>query len=270
MKKQYYVLFPLVILLILSGCGPKYQKINLEPLTEQTKQYQETKNGITIRAKTLDEAETKAIFGKNAQKLFEENNYYFRKKRKVIKAIQTPIIPIQISITNNSLEPISFEKEDIELPLLDYKWIHSLLELSTSKRVLATVGIGLIGTIAVGVSTLAVLAPFTFPITCPCAFGLWFVASALTSGAFLCTVVPGTAIYQSVKTKQANQLLQEDIKENSITNKIIVQPEEQKNMLFFVSDVDFKSEFDFSVHTPQDTNTFKINLNQKQNNEFLS
>ncbi len=263
-----------MILLILSECETKYQKINLEPLTEQTKQYQETKNGITIRAKVLDETETKDIFGKNAQKLFTKKRFKLKTNVEKPVTIKDAIVPIQFTLSNNSQKIIHLQEKDINLPLVTTKQVTKRLYYNPAGRIFACIGICIASSIALGLlpTGIGILTVSSSVGTCALmnpAGVLAIYIGAVAAGTFFITATPTTATYQGIKARKANNTISEDIKEKNI-KEISIASNQTVSFLLFVPKSYFKSEFDFSVHTLDEKIIFNVNLNQKQNNEFLS
>ena len=95
MNKFFVLVF---ITVVLAGCAKqkKEHTPHLRPLTSYI-DYQETRNGITLRAKKLSRDDCKSLFGNRAKLLF-------KKKRR-----RKPIYPIQLSISNESELPVALK-----------------------------------------------------------------------------------------------------------------------------------------------------------------
>lgn len=126
MKKRLSILA--LFLILLSGCGG-YKIRPLKPLRKYEADYEETKNGITLYVKRLDREE--------AHECFSGRQIPFKQ-----------VVPLMLTLKNNSSHSISFSARHIGLTLFDYQAMIRLMHRSVAAPLLAGTGMAVATDIA--------------------------------------------------------------------------------------------------------------------------
>ncbi len=206
------------------------QKPTLPFLTMQSADYQVTQRGITLRAKILTTQESKELF----------NDYTPYAKKLPRKPQSRQLKTVLLSLENKSGKPISVNREDIRLPLVNYKHIY----FSPSTQQTLKIGGGTITAGVVpflGISVAAFLS--ATPGCCPC----WLLVpltlgsgcGLLSSGAFL----TGSILWQNNAKKQ----LHKDFKQVALTDTVTIAPQQRKELLCFVRQQKFNNNFAVTI-----------------------
>jgi hypothetical protein len=235
-------------ILLLPACGPQYQNKALIPMRENTAQYQETKNQVTVYAKRLNRSEANALFDGRGKYLFSTHN---------------PIYPIQITVVNKSADEISFDPTKITLKFANPKNVANRLQYQT---VFNTVGI-----IAAGILGFVILAPLTM---IACLSGSATAGIAILGGkaalAGLLVITPTASIYYGNAWSKANQRITTDLNcktaRKSDTSIATIKPEEELSCILFADGKSFNPQFDVTIQKNNHAIIFNANLPQLRNN----
>lgn len=237
------------LLVLVPACGPRYKKRNLHPLTSVNADYQETKNELTVRAKSLTSQETNVLFNGRGTDLFNES--------------KNQIHAIQLSCLNQSDKVYTVDKKSIGIPLVEIEKLYKKMAWSPGAQVTAAAlgGCALaIGITAGNAYLLSTGVFFTMPLVASVA-GLtaMFVPYSLLFG------VPYICYSLAKNGRAANHALEKDLARKTVGDCLVISPKEQKDWLIFVNHVDFNPSFlvTFSNLLNKELITFDVDLLQK-------
>lgn len=219
----------------------------LPSLTAQTADYQVTQNNITLQAKIIDTQGSKNLF----------NGYIPYAKKLPRQPQSADIETIVLSVHNKTNSAISITKKDIRLLLVDYR--HIYFSPSTQQKLKIFGGTVTAGAVPFfGISLAACLS--ATPGCCPC----WLIVpltlgtgtALLGSGSFL----TGSFLWQQSTTKQMHR----DFKQVTLTNEIVIQPQQHREFLCFVRKQLMSNQFTITLlqkHTASKV-VFPVTLNK--------
>ncbi len=256
---QKFMLVALVSTIIgaLPGCKRKPgSAAYLRPLATYI-DYQKTKQGITLRAKKLSAEDCKSLLGNRAGLLFKK-----RRRKK-------PIMPIQISITNQTRSLVALQPKDINLELTPYNAVANRLQRSSFAQAFGKLfgGIAIAGTLIAGslvaLSTSGVLLVVIGSIKAFAPAALIGTSALLITPFFLVVATPAVSTATVVRTSRQNAAIKRNLKENSLRHTVLVEPGETLDTLIFVTKQQYKQEFDITMrnpHNPQNRILFHVKL----------
>lgn len=221
-------------LLLLPACGPQYQKAQLKPLDTKTSSYQETKNGITLNAKVLCPQESKTVFGSKGRYLEKSG-----------------IIPVQISIVNNSGETISFEPTKANAPFAASKKVFSILNSNAKGSVGAILALGGLLTLFTGIGGLAAFGLYAFT-----GHAIYLLGLLPVTGALITTST--TSVYYYKKIETSNVALARDIK--AMSQAISIAPGKTLDTVLFLDKAQFNGTLSVPLNASLSSTTFNIDL----------
>lgn len=236
-------------ILILPACGPSYQRKALMPLNEKAAQYEETKNGVTLRARQMNKREADCAFKGRGKYLYSANN---------------PIYPIHVSVANNTAEPISCDPAHTTLTYAHPQEVAQRLQHNTALKTILIAGVGTASIITLG----AFLTVFILPIA------LWST-TALVSGFALWTgilvLTPSASIYYGITWAEDNKHIAHDVCAKTAhckteNGKVIIAPHDEFSYILFADGKSFKPQFDVTVNNQDTAIIFNVDLEKKQNN----
>lgn len=251
-KQTSTLLLSLGVLLVIPACGPKYQSKQLKPLNTRSAQFEQTKDNVTLRVKQLNKQETNALFDNRASELFTKNN---------------PIVPLQITITNNSAKDLLFNKKTFTLDICNEHDVISRITFYDPtgrvlvKRTLSALGLGISG---LGIYPAAWLAVFIPPL-----------------GITLCYGLAGTFIYSCYsfitsdneydKCEKENIKIDDDFTHKTIEgNSVVIKANNEFTALLFANGKTFKPNFALTLSDSDNKKlAFDIDLRSKRS-EYLS
>ena len=224
-------------LLLLPACGPQYKKAQLKPLDTKTASYQETKNGITLNAKVLCPQETRTVFGSKGRYLEKSG-----------------IIPVQISIANNSSETLQFDPTKINAPFADSKKVASALSSNPSRTASGIVVVGTFAFLLTGLFGGVAILAYAFSGGTSQIICLLFLLPA--AGTLILT--PTYSVYYYKKINSSNTAVQRDIK--SMLHAVSIAPNQTLDTVLFLDKAQFNGTLSLSLNAPLSSTTFTIDL----------
>lgn len=239
---------------------PKPVKFPSLPSIETSADYTHTKQGITLQAKRLNKPEAEQILGKRAGRLWQKKRlkqkWHRVKRRKTVRNSKPrytgSIIPIQLSIKNQTGRPVAIRPKDIDLNLSDGKEIAKRLHRNPFIPALIALTAGA----AIGVAVAATAAwaagvVLSANIVAGILHTTASVSTAMT-GLATCTsilspfVIIGTPIIarnRAVKTTKDNRRMKNILDKNNLASTIQVTPGKTVGTLIFVAESDYKETF---------------------------
>ena len=124
-------------LFLLPACRPQHKSTQIKPI-EKTFSFHETKNDITISAETLGARQLSKIFGSKGSQLAKND-----------------ILPLQISITNDRSESITFDPSLSTVFFANHAKVASILQRNTSSCIGGIVALGSVCLLFTGLFALA-------------------------------------------------------------------------------------------------------------------
>jgi hypothetical protein len=216
-------------ILLLPACGPQYKPRALKPLSQKTVQYEETKNDITVRANPIPKAELNEIFGGQGANL-----------------AHAPIVPIQISIQNNSNNTLTFDPRKSTIAFADHQLVASYLQHSTFLKGSSIIVLGLIAAGAVYT--------FTFPFMVAWAFfGSYFylMATGMAAMTGILVLTPAVSIFYVKKAAVTNHKIEHDVKSKTISEITNIGPNEELDAILFADKKSFKNNFEITLENEE-------------------
>ncbi len=244
----YRFLLVLTVLALCAGCArPRYRMAPLKPVNKRAAFFSETKEGVKIRLKMLSQEQT--------NKLFKGRGKRLKKSRR-----GCCIVPLQCTLKNYTSKVVTLCKQDIDLPVINYKEVARRMFASTTKRVAALT--------AVGISCMAI----TFAGSCVCGLagamsGLpIFIAASYGTGAISGAFLIGTPVVtylHATGSRQVNQLMCDDLEQKTVGDTLTINPFSEETFLMFIAEKDLKNRFAITVKKEDSCDlVFAIDLNQ--------
>jgi len=267
LKHTRSLLFFGVLLMILPGFR---RRSNRQPIPSlpaiESADYAETKEGITLQAKQLNKPEAEQILGKQAGKLWQQSRLRKKNRRKNQRTRRRPktdqIIPIQLSIKNETNQTATINSQDIDLHLIKGNEIAKRLR---KRSLFAAVCTTLIYSASI-VILLALRDAFGLvafvgsgPIAAIALYGEIFLAGA-AGGASLASPIASTRTM--IKSSSENRRVRKIINKNSFANVIDVAPGQQAETLIFVAKCDYQATFDINVQIDGSDIPFTVTLQE--------
>ncbi len=223
----------LALFFLIPGCFPKsYRVRKLKPLDRQTAQFVEKKDNVKVLVSALNEEKTKKIFGQELNK----GKKHFQ--------------PIQITVKNKSDKVWLLRHDGIDLKMVSSEQVARLLRYHTWTR-FATWS-------AVYAGYVAVLVPFILVISFAGATAGAFSGSVGAVAGYtllgLATVAlafsgPFFIAADCVTCSKQNSQIEYDFKKKTGFEGLILLPGKSKNLLIFVDDKDYKSNFNIQLNS---------------------
>lgn len=234
-------------LLILAGCGrPRYNVCPLKPVHKRAALYSEKKDGIKVRVKRLNQEQTNKLFRGRGKRLKQSRH-------------GQGIVPLHFTIKNYHELPITVEKKDIELPLVDYAQVAKRMFSSTTKRVaaLAVIGIGCTALTFAGSCVCGLVGAMSgLPIFIAASYGTGMLSGALLVG------TPVVTYLNASGSREVNQLIYKDIYQKTVVDVLAIKPFSEETFLVFITEKDKKNRFAMKVkHENGNETLFAIDLN---------
>jgi hypothetical protein len=248
MRYAFFSLLPLI--LILSSCGPRYQRKSLDTTSLSIiPSYQSINNEIELFAVKLTKKEVKSLFDSRGGKLlhtFKPNEF------------------IVLTIINNRENPILLQKKSINLPLIKQADIAKRLYFHPTRRIMTMIGLG----------TAAVAS--TFLCGCVCAFiGVTVIPLFKAagwgffglSGATLLTTPVGS-YHQGKSAYEINKIIDQDVQEKIFGDELIINGHETKQTILAIAQKELKSSFTLSFidKNTQEKIVFNIAIGKRREN----
>lgn len=236
---------------LLPGCvkAPKYSAQKLSRISERSADYQETNKDVTLRIKKFSTDDCLSVFG-------DQGHYISRGKR--------GLYPLQLTITNNNINPWELTPEGIDLKLVPSSYVLNKMQYSPLGR--------FFGYSALGVVTYCVCLATAIPFVATTAFGVLPLAIPLgfacIGGGLFTMATPFIALHQAIGTGEANNMIATDIKEKALRT-LIIEPGNTENKLIFVRKKQYKEQFTITLQQDapgKECLTFKVDL--KDNSEI--
>ena len=221
-------------LFLLPACGPQYKKAQLKSLDTKTACYQETKNGITLSANTLNTKELGVVFGSKGRYLEKSG-----------------IIPVQISIANNSSETLQFDPTKINAPFAASKKVASVLSSNASRTASGIIVAGAFAFLLTGLA--GALCGALYAITGQALWTLGFIPAAS-----VLIITPTSSVYYYNKISSSNVALAHDIK--TMSQAISIAPNQTLDTVLFLDKAQFNGTFFIPLNAPLSSTTFNIDL----------
>lgn len=222
-----------IIMLCLSGCGkqPSYQLTPLEPRMHYDQMTKATETGdVTMRCRICTKQYMREVLGKQADVLLGRS--YKR------------IVPLHITIENNSSYAWSLSPYDVHLPVADMQLVASRFVKSAAPQGLVSLG----AHIALGVAciSLGTAASILHPMLGASIFG---------AGCSMIIMAPMFSHHKAAAVGEQNARYETVLNTIALTDNVIIHPHEQINKLIFVEHKNL-------VH-----NTFKVRLCNAHDND---
>ena len=249
MKQRYsaYLMIILGLLVIVPGCKrtPGY-KARLLPSIIINSVYEQDKDNIRIQVKRLSKAEQNYFFGERSQLLFDRFS-------------NNQIIPLYLSITNESQQDCTVFPHNINLKLISYDRVFCAIKnkngLFFADEVVDPLYVGgaivatsyMIGGVSVCVSLGFLPVCFLIPFVCVTSIPTFFVAKLAKYGLL-------------------NRRIKRDLRDKTLHKKVVVKAGEEYAGLVFVREEDYHTHFTVAIDSSVVRNqmTFDIDLNKNQ------
>jgi len=230
---------------MLCGCGPRKKTEKQKP--QQTEHlrpgrcdYEETKNGVTVRAETLDTL-GKCIdtFGRKGEKLMS-----YRKRR---------IFPVKLTFENSSDRAWELKKENVNLKMVRRSRIFKRLRSWNIVQALSLAG-ALLGAATLlpyilGPS-IAMNAALCGPVLFEAFVPLFFASTALKVAA------PIVSLTHCVDVNRKNRKLSRIVRKSWLPKNTVLWPNEKKTFFIFVKEKDMRNTYAVSLSDGNGTITF--------------
>lgn len=258
---QLYAL-AIIGILFVPGCKrPIHKQPYLRPLTSYI-DYHTIKQGITLRVKQLSAQDCKPLLGERAHRLFKKH----RRRR--------PVIPLQLSITNDTHNLAALDPKNIDLPLADPRAIATRLQRNSFIQAFGGIAAGLVVTtvLALGsvfaLSASGILLVIIGSMKALAPLALLGGSALLVTPFFLIIGTPVVSTIKGVQTTKNNQLIKREIKDHSLKHALIIEPHQTIDTLIFVEKSQFQQQFTITIANPekaQEKISFHVTLPKKSN-----
>ncbi len=199
----------MVILMLLSGCGP-HPSFHLQPLEPKTTYDQVTKELVTVRCATCSRQYIRRLFGRQGDALLG-----LRSHRR--------IIPIQITIENNSETSWVLSPFDIKLPMADFNEVKARFTKSAATKGLASFIMGTVGSLVL--VSFGAAASILHPIPGAIMLGL---------AGFGMITIPLKSHRTAAEFGEQNAYYKQALDHLALRDDIVVHPKETTSKLIFV------------------------------------
>ncbi len=242
-KKLFRLCSLVALCALLAGCGPQ-PSFRLQPLKPKTTYDQLTKDGVTVRLATCSRQYIRELFGKQGDALLG-----LRSHRR--------IIPIQITIENNSDQSWMLCPYDIRLPLADFDEVKARFTKAAATKGLASYVVGTAGSVMF--ASFGAAASILHPIP-----GTIMLALA---GVGLITI-PLKSHRTAAEFGEQNAYYKQALEHLALREDVVVHPQETVNKLIFVERKYLRKESDvrlriFAQNNPDHTMLYNLYLDPK-------
>ncbi len=209
---------------------------HIEPREKHVTAFQETKNGITIKAEILNAQALKKIFGGKGQRL-----------------IQKGIVPLQVTLHNDGSEAVLFDPTKSTVSFANHRTVASILERTNAGNVviwaLGGVALAITGPMAVVDIGMFIWLGWSF----------YLLGTLPAVGVLILT--PTCSMLYANKTTKANQQLNEKIAATQKT--ITIAPGQNITTILFLDGKSFDGTASLTVENKtHQTTVFDITLPQ--------
>ncbi len=238
----------LASLALLPGCMKefRYETKHVPMLNNHTTHFEQTRHGITIQAKKINEAETRNLFNGYGKHLNARKGY----------------IPVMINITNNTNSSWTITPQDIEIPQATFHHLKKAVHHNTAARV---------SLIALAGAIITIPTLITGGLALPWALlagGKFTAAAVITMGAGMSVGIAttSTATLEGMRSKAQNINIEEDIARTALLHELSINPTKKITKIIFIPKKEFVNNFQLTVtnaNNELDTINFNVNLAQK-------
>lgn len=239
MRYAFFLL--LLIPIFLPSCGPRYHPKPLKSIAHEPSYHQQI-GQIDLSVAQLNKKEANALFDQRGGRLI--------RKRK-------PTHLLLLTITNNGPHSIHLHKNNISVSLTSDHIIASRLHAHLKRRVISTMGIGIIGAsitfiAAAYISIIGVIGTSYFAASgCLIKAGYGLLGA---SGLILLTL-PLAGYKQISHAVRINQLIDKDVQSKIFSKELIIEPGQTAQTILAIDHKKFTSEFtmifkDLVTHEP--------------------
>jgi hypothetical protein len=245
-KQSFAFSFLLVSLLALAGCGPRYTKKAVVPLSTQSAHFQETKSEVTLRVAQLN--------SKQADELFDGRGHYLFNEYRNRKAIY----PIQLTIQNDSNDALILDVKNINLQLVSNDRVVKRMRYQGNFRAVNIAFFGTVFCIPI-VAILFYCAPLGLLMGAGISITTLFAGVA---GGFL-ILTSTTSFVQHSQSKKANEQITQDINQKTFADQLIIEAGQQQEALIFADSRFYKKEFLVSLESQNSKETISFDVQLK-------
>lgn len=245
MNKKIISFLLIILVAGLPGCKQKNgQCYGLRPLTSYI-DYQETKQGITLRVKQLSQDDCKFLMGDRAKFLWKK-----RRRRK-------PIVTIQLSLTNDVNNLIALKPTDIDLKLVEYKRVARHLHRNSFMQLFGQLFAGAVITVAVAAGSIFALSATGMLVVLAGSMKAILPATILGGIGILAPpafLVIGGPILSTAKLTQSarqNAAVRQGLKTHNLRQALLVEPHQTVDTLIFVEKQNYRRNFTITIRDPK-------------------
>lgn len=240
MRHWYSSVLTLIILIVVSGCGPRVKHSSLIKLSNKNSNYVSTKNNVTVRAKKLSQHSIKNLFGSTAAKIASQ-----------------PIDVVQVCIDNYLDYPVFLLADHVGVNLLSDAYIKSLCHQDLSHYLVKDflTGIALAG--AVAVCSCGPLIVGLVPLGAYCA-----IAGGSCAGLVALSVPVVSYKTRKPNVQTVNHAIDQAIARTMLIDRIAIPAGVSHDCLLFIARKNYKSKFAITLidQDNKEIQTFNIKL----------
>lgn len=204
------------LIILLPACKrPIYNPKNLSQIPVCL-QHINAQNGITLQVKKLTKPEAQALFDGRGSRLLS--------KRK-------PIYPFYLSIENNSQNTVLLDPKNISQPLANFQVVAARLYSHTSRRILAPLLIGVVGTTAsfFAAAYITILGAIAvMPAVVKAGYATLGLSGIFAIGS------PTLSYYQGHHALAVNTAIDADLRQKMLSEPIQIKPGQSLKKLIFI------------------------------------
>lgn len=210
------ILGGMVLLSMLSSCGPRYHSRCLDDVIKPQRIVSISKDQIAVSMHRLNRQEAHYLFDGRGDILYKGSD---------------PLYAVHIGIQNNRDQEIYLTEKNINMPLVTGSAIASRLHNGTRSRVItiSTVGMAAALVTFLGASYITL---FGAVAGLSQVIKLGYATLALSGAFFLGT--PTIAILQGTRSSKANEAISVDLNEKGLVDSIRIASHEERHFVVFV------------------------------------
>jgi len=235
---KYFAYSCLLSIILLPSCTHKYTIKQLEPLAQQELSiFKETQDDIALHVKKIPDYECVDLFGNRARRIVRGKN---------------PLVPVQISVSNNSENNCIISPKNIRLSIVASKHIAYRLQSSSLRVALTSLGIFVSLGVVTGITGYVMLnAAYT-------GAAAWVGTAGAATMIASIAIIYGTPFFMlkaSAPIREENRAIKKYLKKTGLSDSIVVEPGETINAMFFVRKKDWHPNFALAIEKIVDMQT---------------
>ena len=225
----------LIVLIMLPGCKKQKPLHRTQPLKvlNQHLNYEGTHNGVSLRIRKLGRKECIKLFG--------------RAGRRLVSKTRRPLMPLHLSIANNSDESYVLKQKNIDLDIINCNSAAGRLRPSVPLKTVGAIAGGAVLTTLVAATGAGLLLLGATLASAPVIMS--GIATCASSAAIFLIATPVASAVKGVRAVNECRLINQDMQEKTLVNNATIKAGTKADTLVFVPLRKMKSEFSITLES---------------------